>query len=1007
MAVRAGTLLATTSMLAIAALLAPSAGAQTFQWIGPASDSNWSSADNWENTATGDPGPPTAGSHVRATDETAPSTATGTGPITFDAGADTGTGLGSLLISGFGNITANMALDHAGSGTLTVGTAGDEGSFPDVPGTPGVPGNLYVGGVDSIVSGVNLGVGNPGQGTLNITGDGQVIVNGDMLLGSGTGSVGTVNQTGFGSVVQVNPVIVGFDVDGFPFTERGTLVVGDGGTGTYNLDAGGNSEVPGGSLTTGLTYVGGFDSTGIFNHTSGAHTANNLNIGLLIGGSGTYNLTGGDVFAGTLAVGGQNSTGTVNHTSGNLSAGAAFISGVGPTGTGTYNLGGGNVLVFGDTFVGQSGTGTVNQTDGSFATSGLYLGGDINGTGTGTYNLSGGLLTTDFASLGNAPAALGTINQTGGTHNANTIVIGNLGSGYDPDNQPSGNAAGVYNLGGGAGAAILNATSVSVGGFGNGVFNLSTNGGATIGSLLVGDGPTVPAGGDPNPRQGTVNMTGGTLDTGSVAVGAQGIGAFNQSGGAHTVTNTLTVGRDVDSMGSYTLSGDGSLSTAGQTIGGQGQGTFLQTGGSNTVRTGDLTIGSAAVGSYELQSGSLNVNGNFQLLQGNINIGQNATGSMLQNGGTVFVNSGVFVGAGATGIGSYTLNDGSLTALGSFFASFGPSLSVGSIGQGTFTQNGGSVDTFGFRGVVVGDAAGSTGSYVLNSGALHSNNGVSSGNQIVGDSGIGSFTQNGGGNTVDGTLWIGKSAGSSGTYDLNGGTLAVGGNVEIGAGAGGGSGVLRVQGGSLSAANVNNTAGNTLAYTAGSFAANLQNAGTATVAGNAPLTVTGNVTNSGMLNIGSGATSTVATVTGTTGNTGTVKVTNATVDWQGTFNNSGAYISDPSINNFGTLQIAPSGYLQAGAGDQLTSGAISRIRARRTRCGTPCAPAWASSATPCTSCGLPASTWGAAPADWSTTSPGIRSSSARGKASGFSTCPAPRTTARSTPASSTSSSSSI
>src|SRR5262249_27725962 len=51
-------------------------------------------------------------------------------------------------------------------------------------------------------------------------------------------------------------------------------------------------------------------------------------------------------------------------------------------------------------------------------------------------------------------------------------------------------------------------------------------------------------------------------------------------------------------------------------------------------------------------------------------------------------------------------------------------------------------------------------------------------------------------------------------------------------------------------------------------------------------------------------------------NTGTWTVTETTATYTGTFTNSGAYISDPSIHNFVDFVITPSGFVQAGAGDE-------------------------------------------------------------------------------------------
>jgi len=89
-----------------------------------------------------------------------------------------------------------------------------------------------------------------------------------------------------------------------------------------------------------------------------------------------------------------------------------------------------------------------------------------------------------------------------------------------------------------------------------------------------------------------------------------------------------------------------------------------------------------------------------------------------------------------------------------------------------------------------------TGAFNLSGGELSANN------EYVGYStGIGTFTQNGGINTVLSSLYIGYVSGSKGTYTLQSGQLNVGGALRVGA-DGGGTGTLNWFGGSIDAASV-------------------------------------------------------------------------------------------------------------------------------------------------------------------------------------------------------------
>ena len=155
---------------------------------------------------------------------------------------------------------------------------------------------------------------------------------------------------------------------------------------------------------------------------------------------------------------------------------------------------------------------------------------------------------------------------------------------------------------------------------------------------------------------GTYNLSGGSLLADFEAIGYQGLGAFNQSGGSNTVTSDLSLGEWTSGSGSYALSG-GSLFTNNTVVGNGGSGAFTQTGGRHTV-AGALTL--AAIpgrnGTYNLQGGSLtagtvnlNLGGAFSQTGGNLNAaifnqqGGTVAGA-LENHGTFNYTSGTFSG---------------------------------------------------------------------------------------------------------------------------------------------------------------------------------------------------------------------------------------------------------------------------------------------------------------------------------------------------------------------------
>jgi hypothetical protein len=144
----------------------------------------------------------------------------------------------------------------------------------------------------------------------------------------------------------------------------------------------------------------------------------------------------------------------------------------------------------------------------------------------------------------------------------------------------------------------------------------------------------------------------------------------------------------------------------------------------------------------------------------------------------------------------------------------------------------------------------------------------------------------------------------------------------------GGIGTALTQNGNLTNGSlVDSTATVRVENSASYSVTNVDNYGTFSVSANANpphqisvVSVGGTLTNEtgGSMNIsgngtpGQGASMTVA---GAATNNGTITVSNAVVKWNGSFTNSGAYISDPSANYFSDLTIAPGGYLTGGTGD--------------------------------------------------------------------------------------------
>ena len=205
-------------------------------------------------------------------------------------------------------------------------------------------------------------------------------------------------------------------------------------------------------------------------------------------------------------------------------------------------------------------------------------------------------------------------------------------------------------------------------------------------------------------------------------------------------------------------------------------------------------------------------------------------GSYITDGSTVSSGGTLVIGSETTGIGTYNLSGtGSLSSTGFQM--------VGGNGTGTFTQSAGS-NTVGTT-LYVGWGAGSSGTYNLSgTGSL-----VVGLNETVGNNGVGVFNQSGGANTISGKLYIARYAGSSGVYNLSGGTLdANGGIVNNG---------TFIQGNGTNTSKGMFTQGGTYALSGGAVNAS------------------GGFTNSGTFNQTGGANTTASGATATVGSGGT------------------------------------------------------------------------------------------------------------------------------------------
>lgn len=298
-------------------------------------------------------------------------------------------------------------------------------------------------------------------------------------------------------------------------------------------------------------------------------------------------------------------------------------------------------------------------------------------------------------------------------------------------------------------------------------------------------------------EEGSVYLTTGSLYTAtSQNIGRSGRGTFVQSEGT---TNRyggsyLVLGEQTSGNGRYELLG-GYLGPNGSAtelnVGYNGTGVFYQAGGTLDEIYSDkyLYLGRAATG-----------NGTYLMTQGEIqftnktyiSIGHLGTGSFIQSNGVVTVAKIVNVGKENGGKGTYQLAGGKISsgqftigekasATGSAaiqagdFTTTSEGLDVGYYGTGLVWQSGGTITLKKY--LYIGRTTGSRGRYIMTGGDLALTN--DNNHMYIGESGYGALIQSNGSVRVKNWCTLARRNGSTGHYRLTGGSLTVGGQLQV------------------------------------------------------------------------------------------------------------------------------------------------------------------------------------------------------------------------------------
>jgi autotransporter-associated beta strand protein len=629
-----------------------------------------------------------------------------------------------------------------------------------------------------------------------------------------------------------------------------------------NNTGNGTIQMTDGALSSISTqYIGYYGKSGTFSQSGGTNTTSDLNIGSY----GTYILSGtghlsasravmGNTYGGTALFHQTGGINTVNYMA--VQTGSRYLMAGGThtaaylniSGSGQYLLQGGalqinDAFLNGGTFDGANSPATINANCLMDLTTGTWK--NLGSTSVALESNSLLIVPIGFNSL----TFFGSLNSSGLIHTLGDTLTVPAGQGFGGSGTIAdfvdclGTIRGISNGGTTLPINLKNGLAVS----GSGNVDLTHFGELTVNDSLSG-------------------IHGGSLAGGNQYVGNSGTGVFSHSSGINTLSGSLYLGYS-SGTGTYNLNGDAVCSTSTLEVGYSGYGTFNmsgnsrltasnqhikhgifnQTGGSYTVSSA-FEVGdsySGGDGTYNLESGQLEAGYEF------IGHHRNAAALFQQTGGTNTVRTFLTLDCGAT----YQLSGES-----QLFVS-----DQENINHGTFIQASGTNSLIGIDstdGLYIGSSSGDEGIYTLTGGI----------------------------NSISKQLNFASNQGSTGTYNLEGGTLIL---KAISQGSGTahfnfGGGILQASGtftttlpmkltGANGDAKVNTNSNNVTLSGAlwgpgglnklgpGTLtlnASNSYNGSTNITAGTLKLGSTGSIANSNAISLASGTTFNVASVSG-------------------------------------------------------------------------------------------------------------------------------------------------
>lgn len=718
-------------------------------------------------------------------------------------------GLVAVLIGGMPSIAhaVNYTWDASGGAPADDGS----GTWSSTGGTNWLTGSTYGAWGNTTSDVAFFGVGSGAAGTVTVSG--SVTTNGITFNNAGSSnytlSGGTIGFGGTTPTITVNDT----GTSSIASLLSGTVNLRKAGAGTLSLSGVGST------LTAGFTQ-----QAGVIINSGSMNTGSAGNTGNVTVSSGTYINQGQHRFVGSLTV----------------SSGAGFVN------SGTTTMIANSFLQLDGTSSGQN-TGTmtvdflrlngssltgpatfVNSANGAMTLNTFVLG---NG-GFGSFTNDGGRLTVNSGQF--------TIGKAGGTAtgtssmtvNSGTVTNNNSATFRLGDYSNGSNTTAAINLNGGLFETVGSLAQVTSSGSNNAAsinFNGGTLRGLTNNATLLASsltGVTFAAGG------GTIDLGSGITST--AAANFSGVGGFTKSGsgtliltgsnntnvGTNAVTGgILQVGNGSSLAGSLSgnivLSNTATLafsSTANQSYAGvisgtglltkTGAGSLLTLSGNGSVVNGGITISSGAIlntgsistgsgantGNVNVDSGTYTNQGQHQFV-GSLSV---ASGASVVNSGTMTMGGGSFYQVSGTGAGQNTgtmnlnffrLNGGGDAAPSTFVNGVNGSMAIdsfilGDSGYGSFTNDGGRLTVSSVGQFTIGKAGNTTAgtsTLTVNSGTITNNNSATLrlGSYSNGSNAAAVINLNGGLFETAGSLALTTSSGSnnSAAINFNGGTL--------------------------------------------------------------------------------------------------------------------------------------------------------------------------------------------------------------------------------------------